>query len=180
MKTTLLIGLLLALGGCASQPCGQPWNDDGCRAERLLHENDLLQAKILISTANEEGYELADALLMRAAPQDRDGETDFYQALLAIRQGPQSQVVLQHLEDAQRKGHPHAIALLYKIYQEPYLIDERDPLMADRYRQAYGKLDVALSGYPSFEKALTLVDDLVAEPPRLQPLPCPQHCRGEP
>ena len=179
MKTTLLIGLLLALGGCASQSCGQPWNDDSCRAERLLHENDLLQAKILISTANEEGYELADALLKRASAQDRDGETDFYQALLAIRQGPQTEVVLQHLEDAQQKGHAHAIALLYKIHQEPYLIAERDPLMADRYRQAYGKLDVALSGYPSFEKALELVSNLVADPPRLQPRPCPLHCRQE-
>lgn len=175
MKITLLIGLLMALSGCASQLCNQP--SESCRAERLLYENDLLQAKILISTGNEEGYELADALLKRSAAQDHHGETDFYQALLMIRQGPQPSEVLKQLHKAQKKGHPHAVALLYKIHQEPYLIDQRDPLEAERYRKAYAQLDVALSGYPSFEKALELVTQLVEQPPQLQPLPCPLNCR---
>lgn len=177
MKTTLLIALLLALVGCASQPCNQPWSAEGCRAERLLYENDLLQAKILISTGNEEGYELAHALLNRSARLDRHGETDFYQALLMIRQGPQPSEVLKQLHKAQHKGHPHAVALLYKIHNDPYLIDERDPLEAERYRKAYAQLDVALSGYPSFEKALELVTQLIEQPPQLQPLPCPRHCQ---
>ncbi|WP_312483602.1 hypothetical protein [Stutzerimonas nitrititolerans] len=177
MKKILVIGLLLALGGCASQLCHQSPDSEACRAERLLYENDLLQAKILISTGNEEGYELARALLARSAPQDRHGETDFYQALLMIRQGPQPSEVLKQLQKAQKKGHPHAIALLYKIHHEPYLIEKRDPLEAERYRKAYAQLDVALSGYPSFEKALELVSQLVEEPPQLQPLPCPARCR---
>lgn len=177
MKNALVIGLLLALGGCASQPCDQPWSDDSCRAERLLYENDLLQAKILISTGNEEGYELAHALLDRSAAQDRHGETEFYQALLMIRQGPQPSEVLKQLRKAQKKGHPHAIALLYKIHQDPYLIGKRDPLEAERYRKAYAQLDVALSGYPSFEKALELVSQLIEQPPQPQPLPCPLHCQ---
>lgn len=67
MKKILVIGLLLALGGCASQLCHQSPDSEACRAERLLYENDLLQAKILISTGNEEGYELAHALLARSA-----------------------------------------------------------------------------------------------------------------
>ena len=82
------------------------------------------------------------------------------------------------LEKAKRKGHPHAVALLYKIYQEPYLIEQADPIRAEGYRQAYGELDVARSGYPSFDKSLELVDQLVAPPPPSVPYqaPCPQHC----
>lgn len=177
MKKALLFGLLLTLGGCASQSCDRLWNDN-CRAERLLYQNDLMQAKILISIADEDSYELAQALLDRSAKLDRRGETEFYQALLLIRQGPEPSEVLQLLEKAKSKGHPHAVALLYKIYQEPYLLDVADTTKAERYKRAYGELDVARSGYPSFDKSLKLVNQLVAPPPPSVPYqaPCPQHC----
>ncbi|MBV2205195.1 MAG: hypothetical protein KUL87_07225 [Pseudomonas sp.] len=178
MRHALAIALLMLLGGCASQSCDQPWSDSRCRAERLLYQNDLLQAKILIASGDEEGYELADALLDRSASQDRRGETEFYQALLMIRLGPEPSEVLHLLEKAKDKGHPHAVALLYKIYMEPYLIEERDIAKADAYREAYAQLDVAQSGYPSFEKALALVSQLVEPPPPAAEYraPCPQYC----
>jgi len=178
MKNALVIGLLVVLGGCASQPCDEHGSEDSCRAERLLYQNDLLQAKILISIGDENGYELADALLERSAPLDQRGETEFYQALLLIRQGPQPQQVLELLEQARAKGHPHAVALLYKIYQEPYLLNERNAAKAEEYRQAYSTLDVAQSGYPSFEKAVELVTQLVEPPPPLPERkdPCANRC----
>jgi len=123
-----------------------------------------MQAKILISIGDEDSYELAQALLDRSAKLDRRGETEFYQALLLIRQGPEPSEVLDLLEKAKRKGHPHAVALLYKIYHEPYLLNEADEDRAERYRDAYGELDVARSGYPSFDKSLALVNQLVAPP----------------
>lgn len=176
MKNALVIGLFMVLGGCASQTCDQPGS--ACRAERLLYQNDLLQAKILISVGDEDGYELAHALLDRSARLDERGETEFYQALLLIRQGPQQSEVLRLLEQARVKGHPHAVALLYKIYQEPYLVAERDTDKAEEYRQAYAELDVAQSGYPSFDKALELVSQLVEPPPALPErlMPCPSQC----
>lgn len=178
MKKVLAIGLLMILGGCAShpKPCDEPGGD--CRSERLLYQNDLLQAKILIAIGDEDGYELADALLERSAELDERGETEFYQALLLIRQGPQPTEVLQRLEAARAKGHPHAVALLYKIYSEPYLIDQADPAKAERYREEYAELDVAQSGYPSFEKAVDLVSELVEPPPPLAEriMPCPNQC----
>lgn len=178
MKNALVFGLLTVLGGCASQPCDQSQSDSTCRAERLLYQNDLLQAKILISIGDEDGYELADALLERSARIDERGEIEFYQALLLIRQGPQHDQVLRLLEQARAKGHPHAVALLYKIHQEPYLLDAPDTAKAEQYRQAYAELDVAQSGYPSFDKALELVSQLVEPPP---PLPeraefCTNRC----
>lgn len=178
MKNVLVIGLLMALGGCASQPCDQPGQDSSCRTERLLYQNDLLQAKILISIGDENGYELAEALLRRSAPLDKRGEIEFYQALLKIRQGPQPEEVQNLLEQAAAKHHPHAIALLYKMYQEPYLLNERDTARAEEYRQAYSRLDVAQSGYPSFEKALELVSELVQPPPPLPERtdPCAERC----
>ncbi|MBE7375425.1 hypothetical protein [Pseudomonas lopnurensis] len=178
MKKALVIGLLSTLGGCATPSCDQFSSDGACRAERLLYQNDLLQAKILISVGNEDGYELAQALLDRSARLDRRGEIELYQALLLIRQGPETSQVLRLLEKAKAKGHPHAVALLYKMYQEPYLLDEADPAKAEHYRQAYAELDVALSGYPSFEKALEVVDQLVAPPPPMAEYqaPCPQYC----
>ncbi len=178
MKNLWVIGLLIVLGGCASQPCDQSQSDSSCRAERLLYQNDLLQAKILIAIGDEDGYELADALLKRSARLDERGEIEFYQALLLIRQGPQPEQVLQLLEQARAKGHPHAVALLYKIYQEPYLLDERDAAKAELYRQAYAELDVAQSGYPSFDKALELVSQLVEPPPPIPERidPCVNRC----
>jgi len=178
MKNALVIGLLMILGGCASPRCDQSSSDSTCRTERLLYQNDLLQAKILISIGDEDGYELADALLERSAPLDERGEIEFYQALLMIRQGPQQADVLRLLDEAAAKGHPHAVALLYKIYQEPYLVSETDPKRAEQYRQAYAELDVAQSGYPSFDKALELVSRLV-EPPAPLPEridPCANRC----
>jgi len=85
------------------------------------------------------------------------------------------------LEKAADKGHPHAVALLYKIHQEPYLIEARDLDKADAYREAYTRLDVAQSGYPSFEKALALVSQLVEAPPpsaAYEPR-CPEYCRSQ-
>ncbi len=181
MNKALLIAMALALGGCATTSCDEPWSGASCRADRLLYQNDLLQAKILIAAGQEEGYELAHVLLERSAPQDRRGEIEFYQALLLIRQGPEPSEVLRLLEKAGKKGHPHAIALLYKIHQEPYLIEARDLDKADAYRQAYAELDVAQSGYPSFEKALALVSELVEPPPPSASYAprCPHYCRQE-
>ena len=56
------------------------------------------------------------------------------------------------------------MALLYKIWSEPFLVDEADPIRAEQYRADYAELDVAKSGYPSFEKALELVNGLVRNP----------------
>ena len=178
MKNALLIGLIVVLSGCASRPCDLAVSDNACRAERLLYQNDLLQAKILIAIGDENGYELADALLDRSARLDERGEIEFYQALLEIRQGPQQAQVVRLLEQAKAKGHPHAVALLYKIHQEPYLLDERNAAKAEEYRQAYAELDVAQSGYPSFDKALELVSQLVETPPPLPGRidPCANRC----
>lgn len=181
MNKALVIITALGLAGCASHSCDEPWSGTSCRADRLLYQNDLLQAKILIAAGQEDGYELAHALLERSAPQDERGEIEFYQALLLIRQGPEPSEVVRLLEKAADKGHPHAVALLYKIHQEPYLIEARDLDKADAYREAYTRLDVARSGYPSFEKALALVSQLVEAPPpsaAYEPR-CPEYCRSQ-
>jgi hypothetical protein len=179
MKNALLVGLLILLGGCASQSCDESVSGNACYADRLLYQNDLLQAKILIAIGDEEGYELADALLERSARLDQRGEIEFYQAVLLIRQGPQQSEVLRLLEASRAKGHAHAVALLYKIHDEPYLIEERDARKAEQYRAEYELLDVAQSGYPSFDKALALVSELVEPPPvsSERPLTCPALCQ---
>ena len=167
MNKTLLIGLTLALGGCASTSpsCTGSLSSEHCRTERLLYQNDLMQARILIAVANPDGYPLAAALLERSAQFDQRGETDFYQALLAIRREQPATEILPLLEKAAAKHHPHAIALLYKVYEKPMLIDQPDPRRAQHYREAYSQLGVARSGYPSFEKALEVVTQLVEPPP---------------
>ncbi|TRX73235.1 hypothetical protein [Pseudomonas mangiferae] len=157
--------LLLGLAGCSSSPtCDEPMSGDHCREERLLYQNDMLQAKLLIASGDMENYELAQALLDRAATQDKTGEADFYRAVLMIRQGPQVDEVMKLLERSAERKHPYATALLYKIYSDPYLITEADPQQAEKYRKAYAGLDVAKSGYPSFDKAMALVNALLAAP----------------
>ncbi|AGI23729.1 hypothetical protein H681_09275 [Pseudomonas sp. ATCC 13867] len=162
-----ILGLSLLLAGCSSSataPCDAPVNSQRCHVERLLYRNDMLQAKMLIASGDLGNYELAAALLDRARANDVRGEASFYRALLKIKEGPQVDEVLPLLEQAAGAGQPYAVALLYKIWSEPYLVDNADPNKARRYQHAYASLDVARSGYPSFEQALTLVDGLLAAP----------------
>lgn len=157
--------LSLVLGGCAStSSCDEPLSGESCRDRQLLYQNDMLQAKMLAVSGDMESHELAGALLRRAQSEDELGEVAFYQAILMIREGPQPDEVLSKLEDAAKQQQPYAVALLYKIWSEPYLVDEADPILAEQYRADYAELDVAKSGYPSFEKALELVNQLVRTP----------------
>ncbi|TBU77205.1 hypothetical protein [Pseudomonas daroniae] len=158
----LLLSLMLA--GCASTSCDEPLSGDSCRDRQLLYQNDMLQAKMLVVSGDMENHELASALLRRAESEDTLGEVAFYQAILMIREGPQTDEVLSKLEAAAKHEQPYAVALLYKVWSEPYLVDEADPIRAEEYRAAYAELDVAKSGYPSFEKALELVNQLVQMP----------------
>jgi hypothetical protein len=162
------LALPLLLAGCstnASNPCDEPLSGEACRQEQLLYQNDMLQAKLLIATGDLANYELAEALLTRAQEKDERGEASFYMALLKIKEGPQVDEVLPLLEKAADAGQPYAVALLYKIWSEPFLVEQADPSKAQRYQKAYGSLDVARSGYPSFEKATALVNALLSEPP---------------
>lgn len=163
MIRALLLGAALALTGCAGKTC-EPVTLDS-HTERLLRDNDLMQARLLITSGPRDALELADALLVRIADQDPRGEVAFYRAVSLIRQRGALPDILALLEDAAEQRHPHALALLYKIHNEPYLAPRADRARALRYRQAYAELDVAKSGYPSFPRALMVVDQLV-NPPR--------------
>lgn len=163
MKNWMLFGALIYLGGCASHHCenGSSDNqtaDDNCRAERLLYQNDMLQAKLLISEDNRENYELAEAILRRAGVDDASGEAEFYQAVLLIRQQADQKQIIQLLETAANNRHPLAIALLSQQ------LSVSDPKRAEHYRAEYAQLDVAKSGYPSFDQALVVIRGLVIPP----------------
>ena len=159
MKNWMLFGALMYLGGCASQPCDNAVTDSPCRAEHLLYQNDMLQAKLLISQADRENYELAQALLQRAALEDVSGEADFYRAVLMIRQQGDQQQIIDLLRSAADQQHPLAIALLSQQ------LSISDPKRSERYRAEYAELDVAQSGYPSFEQALVVIRGLIIPPP---------------
>lgn len=161
MKNWMLFGALICLSGCASHGCNDSFNEsrisDGkCHADHLLYQNDMLQAKLLISENDRKNDDLTMALLQRAAKQDASGEAGFYQAVLLIRQHADRQKIVDLLEDAADRKHPLAIALLS---QQLTLTDQKK---AARYRAEYDQLDVAKSGYPSFEQALTVVNELIA------------------
>lgn len=164
MKRILAIGLLLSAGGCATPPCDPSPDSLQGHEQHLLYQNDLLQAKILVTSGNPEGFELAHALLDRIAEQDRQGEVELYRALLLIREKADAARVLELLQRAADKHHPHAIALLYRIYDQPLLVGRRDAAKAAAYRRAYDQLDVARSGYPSFTQALAVIDKLLRQP----------------
>lgn len=160
MKNWMLFGALIYLTGCASHNCstvpddGHPPGSD-CRAEHLLYQNDMLQAKLLISEADRENYELAEAMLRRAGIDDASGEAEFYLAVLLIRQQSDQPRVIELLEDAADHKHPLAIALLS---QQLSMTDQKK---SEEYRAEYAELDVAKSGYPSFEQALVVIRGLI-------------------
>ena len=160
MKKWMLFGALIYLTGCASHHCNTV-SDDGhlvdsdCRAEHLLYQNDMLQAKLLISEADRENYELAEAMLRRAGVNDVSGEAEFYLAVLLIRQQSDQPRVIELLEDAANRKHPLAIALLS---QQLSVTDQK---RSEAYRAEYAELDVAKSGYPSFDQALVVIRGLI-------------------
>ncbi|KPC32934.1 Uncharacterized protein ABJ99_1787 [Pseudomonas syringae pv. cilantro] len=160
MKNWMLFGALVYLGGCASHHCENGPNDSQltdspCRAEHLLYQNDMLQAKLLISEDNRENYELAEAILRRAGIEDASGEAEFYQAVLLIRQQADQKQIVDLLQTAAKHKHPLAIALLSQQ------LSISDPQLSEHYRSEYAELDVAKSGYPSFEQALVVIRGLV-------------------
>ena len=156
MHKWMILAVILTLAGCASQPCEVDQETDP-RTRRMLFDNDLLQAKLLITSGPLDALPLADALLQRSAA--------LYQGVSRIRQGEPLDPILEALHRAASLQHPHALALLYKIYSEPFLVARPDRDKAARYRAAYAELDVAKSGYPSFPRALMVVDRLVNPPP---------------
>ncbi len=136
MPKWIALCLIPLLASCAT--CRQ----DSDR-EKLLYENDMLQAKLIIVANDRDRLPLAQALLERAAS-DQHG-------LVEVRL----------LERSAERRYPLANAMLYKIYAEPFLLPRADIPKAETYRQAYAELPVARSGYPSFERARQVVDRLL-------------------
>ena len=83
MPKWIALCLIPLLASCAT--CRQ----DSDR-EKLLYENDMLQAKLIIVANDRDRLPLAQALLERAARDDRSGEADFYQAVLIARRDGQA------------------------------------------------------------------------------------------
>ena len=158
MNKWIFLGALLCLGlgGCATRGCDTSAPGSPCRADYLLYQNDMLQAKLLINERHEENYELASALLSRAARQDKSGEAEFYQAVLLLRQNIDDSQVNALLQDSADHKYPLAIALLA---QRTAIFDQKKAIA---YRSQYDQLDVAKSGYPSFPQALIVVNRLVS------------------
>ncbi|RAU47589.1 MULTISPECIES: hypothetical protein [unclassified Pseudomonas] len=151
--------LFIGLGGCASHRCDVSAAGSECRSDYLLYQNDMLQAKWIINERRQANYELASALLNRAARQDKTGEAEFYQAILLIRSKAEDTKVHEKLQDSADHQYPLAIALLA---QRAGSVDQEK---ARGYRAQYDKLDVAKSGYPSFQQALVVVNGLIAPNP---------------
>lgn len=158
MNKRMIIGALLSLGltGCATQGCDTSVAGSTCRADYLLYQNDMLQAKLLINERRAENDELASALLERAAREDTTGEAEFYQAILLVRQNASQKQVDEKLNDSADRNYPLAIALLAQR------AGVQDQQKAGAYRARYEKLDVATSGYPSFPQALIVVNELIS------------------
>jgi hypothetical protein len=156
MKKWIIFSAVISLGGCATHGCDTTVPGSPCRAEHLLYQNDMIQAKVLISERREENYELAQALLQRAARDDTSGEAEFYQAVLLIRQHGDESSTTALLQESAAHHYPLAIALLAQ------LTAMRDQEKARAYRAQYDQLDVAKSGYPSYQQALVVVNDLIS------------------
>lgn len=156
MKKWIFFGAVLCLGGCATHGCDTTAPGSSCRAEHLLYQNDMIQAKVLISERRQDNYELAEALLQRAAKDDTSGEAQFYQAVLLLRQHSDDSKVTDLLQESAAHDYPLAVALMAQ------LSGMRDQAKARAYRAQYDALDVAKSGYPSFSQALIVVNKLIS------------------
>ena len=162
MKKWMLPLLCVSLAGCSLGGHHEAAYTRPLSAEQttLLRQNDLLQAKLLVLGGSEEQLKLADALLLRNGGTSADGEVEFYRAVIAIKQGPQTDDVLELLNASADHRYPLAYALLYRMYTDPFLVPEADPIQAQTYKSAYGELAVAKSGYPSFDKAVEVTRQL--------------------
>ncbi|HBM7739296.1 hypothetical protein KGZ13_01095, partial [Pseudomonas aeruginosa] len=110
MPKWIALCLIPLLASCAT--CRQ----DSDR-EKLLYENDMLQAKLIIVANDRDRLPLAQALLERAARDDRSGEADFYQAVLIARRDGQAsdcERITRLLERSAERRYPLANAMLYK------------------------------------------------------------------
>lgn len=157
MQKWMIVSTLLftGLSGCATRSCDTSVQGSPCRADYLLYQNDMLQAKLWINERRQDNYELAGALLKRAALRDTTGEAQFYQAILLLRENAEDAQIDTMLRESADRRYPLAIALLAQRTAS------RDQEKALTYRSQYEDLDVSRSGYPSFTQALTVVNQLV-------------------
>lgn len=159
MNKWMFFGALLCVGlsGCATRGCDNTAVGSNCRTDYLLYQNDMLQAKWIVNERRQESYELANALLTRAATNDQSGEADFYRAVLLLRMNAAGSRVTDLLKHSADQKYPLAIALLAQ------LSGSVDQAKARAYRAEYDALDVAKSGYPSFPQALVVVNNLISK-----------------
>ncbi len=126
MKKWMLPLLCVSLAGCSLGGHHEAAETRPLSAEQttLLRQNDLLQAKLLVLGGSEEQLKLADALLLRNGGTSADGEVEFYRAVIAIKQGPQTDDVLELLNAspiiAIRWPMPCSIACI----TDPFLVPE--------------------------------------------------------
>ena len=114
------------------------------------YKTSLLLAKMIIIERNDASYDLAESLLDDVQPYDESGDVELFKALLHIRKNMQpseTDEILELLNDSADKVNPLALALLFKIYSEPFLLSQPDKekaeLYKDRYQIAYNSSKIA-------------------------------------
>ena len=127
-------------------------------------ENLLLQVKLLMTRGegNPKEFDYMRAILDKIKSDSLDYEVHFYKSLVFIKSGNLNQAeIVGLLESASQGDHPLAIALLYKIYSEPFLIGKKHIDKAEalktRYLDLYQKKAIPVG----FDTALSAVNKML-------------------
>ncbi|VFT34846.1 Uncharacterised protein [Pseudomonas aeruginosa] len=159
MPKWIALCLIPLLASCAT--CRQ----DSDR-EKLLYENDMLQAKLIIVANDRDRLPLAQALLERAARDDRSGEADFYQAVLIARRDGQAsdceritRLLERSAEATLPAGQRNALQDLRRALPVAARRHSQGRDLSPGLRRAAGRRAAAT---PSFERARQVVDRLLA------------------
>mgnify|MGYP000209293067 CR=1 FL=1 len=135
-------------------------------AEQSYSSDDslLLQVKLLITRGegSQEELEYINSSLDKIESDSLKHEVSFYRSLALIKSGSLNQAeVVDLLESAKQANHPLAIALLYKIYSEPYLRDEKCSDKAEALKAHYLDLYNQNLIPAEFETALSAINKMV-------------------
>lgn len=129
-------------------------------------EGMLLQAKLMVTRRdigpNELNYTYR--ILEKIENKSLESEVSFYKALILIKtESMNYPLIVDLLEGSVEKGHPLAIALLYKINFDPFLLEEKNinesKALKTMYENLYRKKEVSAD----FNTALSAVNKMIAK-----------------
>lgn len=134
----------------------------GLTQEKKEIESEIAVGKLIVAKCRQEAAHVAFDIFNDVKDLDKSGDSYFLMALILIKWGEYDDaVVMGYLETAKNKNNAMSIALLYKMYSEPYILAKKNKQVSMDLKSLYQNLVLNGSIKADFDLAMRTVDYLL-------------------